>query len=123
MTSTHPRPQPTMPDTLLGHETLIQMYDGAINHLAHARCSGPVEQKQSISSVVKILSHLKEASERAQAPEEDGTDLSALYAYMIDRLSISHSGLDIDPINEVNWLIRNLRELSAAPKGCSPING
>ena len=123
MTSTHRRPPTAMPDSIDSHEDLIQMYDGAMNHLAHARCSCPMEQKQSISSVVKILSHLKETSEGAQTPETDGGDLSALYAYMIDRLSIGHSALGIDPINEVNWLIRNLREFSAAPKRYSQANG
>lgn len=123
MASTHPTPRKHLTPSLPKREEIIRMYDGAMSHLARARRSESDEQKRSISSVVKILNHLKEASERTPAPEEDGTDLSALYGYMIDRLSISHSGLGIDPINEVNWLIRNLKELSAAPKGQSPVSG
>jgi len=99
------------------------MYDGAMSHLASARQSAPAQQKESISTVVKILNYLKEASEKTNSPEDDGTDLSALYAYMIDRLSISHSGLGIDPLNEVSWLLRNLRDFSTRPKGRSPVDG
>ncbi|SCY32797.1 flagellar protein FliS [Desulfoluna spongiiphila] len=113
MPSTHPLHSTPESPSPLGRKELIRMYDDAMGHLAHARGSGPGEQKKSISTVVKILNHLKEAGEKAPPHGEDDTDLSALYAYMIDRLSISHSGLGIDPVNEVNWLIRNLKELSA----------
>jgi len=116
MPSTHPLPPHFENPSPLGREELIRMYDDAMGHLAHARCSEPGEQKKSISTVVKILNHLKKAGEKAPHHGEDDTDLSTLYAYMIDRLSISHSGLGIDPVNEVNWLIRNLKELSVPIK-------
>jgi len=123
MTAIHPLPQPSAPTPPHGRDNLVRMYDGAMSHLDSARKSAPAQQKESISTVVKILSNLKEVSEKTKSPEDDGTDLSALYAYMIDRLSISHSGLDIDPINEVSWLLRNLRDFSTRPKGRSPVDG
>lgn len=123
MTAIHPLPQPSAPDPSRGRDNLVRMYDGAMSHLDSARQSAPDQQKESISTVVKILSNLKEASEKTKSPENDDTDLSALYAYMIDRLSISHSGLGIDPINEVSWLLRNLRDFSTKPKGRSPVDG
>ncbi|VFQ44729.1 flagellar protein FliS [Desulfoluna butyratoxydans] len=116
MPSTHPLYRTPDLSSPLGREELVRMYDDAMDHLTLARCSGAEDQKKNISTVVKILNHLKEAREHAPSQGEDGTDLSALFGYMIDRLSISHSGLGIDPINEVSWLIRNLKELSTPTK-------
>lgn len=116
MTATHSRLRHPQSPPFPRQDKVIGMYDDAIRHLGLARHGEPHEQKQNISTVVKILSHLKEASETAPPPGDDGADLPTLYGYMIDRLSISHSGLGIDPINEVNWLLQNLKELSAAPK-------
>ena len=110
MTSTH---------TLTPHETheeLIHLYDGAMSHLERARSSTPDEQKHCISSVVKILSNLKDREEKKGPPTDDEADRPTLYAYMIDRLSIVHCGLGIDPINEVNWLLQNLKEITIDKK-------
>ncbi|WP_300674432.1 flagellar protein FliS [Desulfoluna sp.] len=123
MTATHPLPQTPRSNAPLIDDGLIALYDDAISHLARARDSRPEDQKQCISTVVKILNHLKESDEKKQAADEDEADFRTLYDYMIDRLSISHSGLGIDPINEVSWLIRTLRELSTTPKRPSTVSG
>ena len=113
MTSTHPI-HPAEPGQRLSQHELIRGIDGAIKHLTQAG-NGPREsQNEAISSAVQRLTTLRD--HHIPSEEEDAGDFSTLFDYMIDRLSISHSGLDIDPINEVSWLLRNLRDLLARPK-------
>ncbi len=116
MTVTRPLPNHATNDSPLKHEELIHMYEGAMAHLAQARCGTPDEQKRYISTVVQILIHMKEKD----PSNEDGTDLPTLYAYMIDRLSIAHCGMGMDPIDEVNWLLQNLKEISRGKKEPPP---
>ena len=120
MTVTHPLPNHATNDSPLRDEELIHMYEGAMAHLAQARCSAPDEQKRYISIVVQILIDIKEKDIQRDPSNKDGTDLPTLYAYMIDRLSIAHCGLGMDPIDEVNWLLQNLKEISTGKKEPAP---
>ncbi|MCG8473557.1 MAG: flagellar protein FliS [Desulfobacterales bacterium] len=120
MTSTHPTPPEDHRG--LSQDEMIQMIDRAMKYLTRANDSPQEQQVRRISAAVHLLTQIRD--HHTPSDNEDAGDFSTLFDYMVDRLSISHSGLAIDPINEVTWLLKNLRDLLSKPKHSdSPTEG
>ena len=95
---------------------LLMLYDGAVKFVRLARLG--IEKKnakirgENISKVMAILTELDCALDREM--EEDGKDmvknLSDLYWYMMNRLTIANVKNDTCALDEVESLLRELKD-------------
>jgi len=94
-------------------DILLMLYEGAVRFVRFARLG--IEDKsakirgENISKVMAILTELDCALDR-----ESGGDivenLSALYRYMMDRLTFANTKNDIDALDEVERLLLDVKE-------------
>ena len=89
------------------------LYDGAVRFVRFARLG--IEKKnakirgENISKVMAILTELDCALDREMG-EELVENLSDLYHYMMDRLAIANMKNDAGALDEVEKLLRELKE-------------
>jgi flagellar protein FliS len=92
---------------------LLMLYNGAVRFMRFARLG--IEKKnakirgENISKVMAILTELDCALDREMG-EELVENLSDLYHYMMDRLTIANMKNDIGALDEVEKLLRELKE-------------
>ncbi|MBW2167560.1 MAG: flagellar export chaperone FliS [Deltaproteobacteria bacterium] len=92
---------------------LLMLYDGAMKFVRFARLG--IKKKnakirgENISKVMAILTELDCALDREMG-EELVENLSDLYHYMMDRLAIANMKNDIGALDEVEKLLRELKE-------------
>jgi flagellar protein FliS len=94
-------------------EILLALYDGAIKFCKQARIAietkNPAQKGQKIGSVMAILTELSATLDHDRAPELC-ENLARLYDYLIDRLQVASSEMDLDSLDEVTTHLEKLRE-------------
>jgi len=94
-------------------EILLALYDGAIKFCKQARIAiesnNPSQKGQKIGSVMAILTELSATLDHDQAPELC-ENLARLYDYLIDRLQIASTQMDVSALDEVTVHLQKLRE-------------
>lgn len=94
-------------------EILLALYDGAIKFCKQARIAietqNPAQKGQKIGSVMAILTELSATLDHDRAPELC-ENLARLYDYLIDRLQVASSQMDLDSLDEVTTHLQKLRE-------------
>lgn len=109
-------------------QILLMLYDGAVKFVRFARLG--IEKKnakirgENISKVMAILTELDCALDRKM--EEDLVEnLSNLYHYMMDRLTIANVKNDTGALDEVERLLRELKdgfdEAAKKVSACQPV--
>ena len=98
--------------TVRKEEVLLRLYEGAVKFVRFARMGiekgSPKVRGENISKVMAILSELDCALDReigGDLPE----NLSGLYRYMIDRMTIANTGNDTAALDEVERLLLELK--------------
>lgn len=100
---------------MTSHETkrMFGLIDLALLHITEARLARKVNdsfiERENRSQAVELISELSRLEE--ETCEEPLRNLLNLYSYMIDRLSISHSASEFPPLNEVEWLLKSLKDV------------
>ena len=61
-----------------------------------------------ISQAISLINRLRIKTEDAETRDGEA-NLSNLFLYMADRLSIKHNTPGINPLDEVNWLLDSLK--------------
>jgi flagellar protein FliS len=94
-------------------EVLLALYDGAIKFCRQARIAietnNPAQKGQKIGSVMAILTELSATLDHDRAPELC-ENLARLYDYLIDRLQVASSEMDLGSLDEVTTHLEKLRE-------------
>ena len=94
-------------------EILLALYDGAIKFCKQARIAienkNPAQKGQKIGSVMAILTELSATLDHERAPELC-ENLARLYDYLIDRLQVASSEMDLQALDEVTTHLEKLRE-------------
>lgn len=103
-------------------ELVVLLYDGALRHLTAARTAiqakDATARRLSFSRALAILTELQSTLNLEQGGDI-ARSLDALYAYMTTRLIDANVGGETAPLDEVEGLLRSLRDawsqISVAP--------
>ncbi|GAB6100045.1 flagellar export chaperone FliS [Halanaerocella petrolearia] len=103
----------TQVETASQEKLLLMLYDGAIKFTKQG-IKGIKEEdyeltNNALNKVQAILSEFQTTLDHDQAPELTA-DLDALYDYMKRRLIKGNVGKNIDPVEEVLGMLKELRE-------------
>lgn len=96
------------------HQLILMLFDGALisTHAASvAIAEGDLASKlRHVSKAIEIISMGLKVSLDPQGGGELADRLSALYDYMCLRLTLANAKNDAAPVDEVNTLLRDLRD-------------
>ena len=94
-------------------EILIKLYDGLLRFIAFARrgieYGSPAKRGENISKALKIINEL-ECSLDMEAGGDIARNLASLYGYMIERLTRANMRSDLEALNEVESLCKQLKD-------------
>jgi flagellar protein FliS len=94
-------------------QILLMLYDGALKFVRFARIGieekSPKIKGENISKIMAILTELDCALDR-EIGGPLAENLSRLYQYMMDRLTVANINCDAEALNEVGRLLSELRE-------------
>ncbi|MEH6470249.1 MAG: flagellar export chaperone FliS [Halopseudomonas sp.] len=94
------------------HQLIIMLFDGALTAIVRAK--GLIGQKdmagkgEQINKASRILVHLKGSLDLEKGGEV-AANLDPLYDYMIQRLAIANSELDVVALDEVSKLLGEVK--------------
>lgn len=90
-------------------QILIMLYDGAIRFVAQARqAENPSDRREPISRAMAIISELSDTLDR-EIGGEMAVNLDALYDYMIRSLTQANVKKEVEPLEVVENILRDLR--------------
>lgn len=107
------------PYEIVMNSTIMSMLGKARNQLKLAREANSSrdtrmenEQKNKLITTIMALRDITLSTHINERPE----DISGLFSYMIDRLSIRYSIREIHPLTEVWWLLDSLKNVLERPE-------
>lgn len=95
-------------------DRVIDLLDEALKWINSAKEAEKANKTEHLSGctseIISLLVKLNK-SDHSQNYSDSSINLLSLYSYMIDRLSLNHSALQVPSLHEVEWLLKGLRDV------------
>jgi flagellin-specific chaperone FliS len=90
--------------------SFLTMVEGARTHLRLAKeavnTKNTADEADHTAKLITSITNLMNMTR-----DDASSDMTGLFSYMIDRLTIKHSRIDIHPVVEVGWLLDNIQNI------------